>query len=144
MLDTGLAAFSAAVDKINCVLRDIANVFGWPKDSATSRYAALRAVVPTVRDRLTVDEAAQRAPRLPLLTRGIYTSAGIRAACPHKDGRANFVERVRHGCPFNITVNGQELVHGVVTASRNHLGGGQWDHVVAILPRELRSVLASQ
>jgi uncharacterized protein (DUF2267 family) len=105
--------------------------------------AALRAVLPTVRDRLTVDEAAQRAPRLPLLTRGIYTSAGIRAACPHKDGRANFVERVRHGCPFNITVNGQELVHGLVTASRNHLGGGQWDHVVAILPRELRSVLAS-
>jgi uncharacterized protein (DUF2267 family) len=57
-------------------------------------------------------------------------------------GARDFVERVRHGCPFNVTMSGQELVHGVVTASRNHLGGGQWDDVVAILPRELRSVLA--
>jgi hypothetical protein len=40
-------------------------------------------------------------------------------------------------------MSGQELVHGVVTASRNHLSGGQWDDVVAIQPRELRSVLAS-
>jgi len=38
----------------------------------------------------------------------------------------------------------EELVHGVVTASRKHLSGGQRDDAVAILPRELRSLLASQ
>jgi uncharacterized protein (DUF2267 family) len=107
-------------------------------------YAALRAVLPTVRDRLTVGEAAQRAPRLPLPTRGIYCERCNPSSVPHKIGARDFVERVRHGCPSNLTMSGQELVHGVVTASRNHLGGSQWDHVVAILPRELRSVLASQ
>jgi hypothetical protein len=61
---------------------------------------------------------------------------------PHDASARGFVERVPHGCPFNMSV--QELVYGVVTASRNHLSGGQWDDVVAILPIELRSVRASQ
>jgi len=38
----------------------------------------------------------------------------------------------------------EELVHGVVKASRKHLSGGQRNDAVAILPRELRSLLASQ
>jgi uncharacterized protein (DUF2267 family) len=59
-------------------------------------------------------------------------------------GARDFVERVWHGCPFNTIMSVQELVHGVVTASRNHRSGGEWDDVVAILPRELRSVPASQ
>ena len=54
----------------------------------------------------------------------------------------DFGERVRHEFPFNITMSVQELVHGVITALRSQLGGGEWDDVLAILPRELRSVLA--
>jgi hypothetical protein len=63
---------------------------------------------------------------------------------PRKTSERDVVERVRRGCPFSDTISVQEIVYGVVSASRHHLGGGQCDDVVAIRPSELRSVLASQ
>jgi uncharacterized protein (DUF2267 family) len=59
MVDTGFASFSATVDKTNQVLREIEEAFGWPKERRKQSYAALRAVLHALRDRLTVDEAAQ-------------------------------------------------------------------------------------
>ena len=84
MVDTGFAAFSATVDKTNRVLRDVENTFGWPKERRHQSYAARRAVRHALRDRLTVDEAAQLAAQLPLLIRGSIRALESRAACPKR------------------------------------------------------------
>jgi uncharacterized protein (DUF2267 family) len=61
MSDTGFSNFNATVDKTNRVLKEIEGSYGWPKDRQNQSYSALRAVLHALRDRLTVEEAAQLA-----------------------------------------------------------------------------------
>ncbi|MFJ5209048.1 DUF2267 domain-containing protein [Streptomyces nigra] len=46
------------VDKANRLLKDI-EAFGWPKERRKQSYAALRAVLHPLRDRLPVETAVQ-------------------------------------------------------------------------------------
>jgi uncharacterized protein (DUF2267 family) len=58
MSDLRYSNFSTTVERTNRVLKDIEHAYGWPKERRNQSYAALRAVLHTLRDRLTVDEAA--------------------------------------------------------------------------------------
>ena len=69
---TGHSTFDKTVDKTNHVLKEIEQAYGWPKERRNYSYDALRAVLHALRDRLTVDECADLAARLPLLVRGMY------------------------------------------------------------------------
>ncbi|MGZ3297329.1 MAG: DUF2267 domain-containing protein, partial [Xanthobacteraceae bacterium] len=55
--------------KTNIWLKEIDEVVGSGRRGA---YQALRAVLHCLRDRLTIDEAAQLGDQLPMLIRGIY------------------------------------------------------------------------
>jgi uncharacterized protein (DUF2267 family) len=57
---TGFSSFKTTEDKTNRVLREIEEAYGWPKERRNQSYAALRAVLHAVRDRLTVEETAWR------------------------------------------------------------------------------------
>jgi uncharacterized protein (DUF2267 family) len=142
MVDTGFAAFSATVDKTNRVLRLIEEAFGWPKERRNQSYAALRAVLHALRDRLTVDEAAHVAAQLPVLIRGIYYEGWDPSRAPQKMSADEFLQRVRQEFPFNINVSVDELVHRVIGALRRHLSGGEWHDVMSSLPRDFMAVLA--
>ena len=72
MAATGYPSIDATVDRTNRVLKDIEEAYGWPKERRNQSYNALRAVLHTLRDRVTVDESAQFAAQLPTLVRGIY------------------------------------------------------------------------
>ena len=72
MSSTGLEVFDETVHKTNIWLKEIAQVLGPDRHRA---YNALRAVLHCLRDRLTVDEAAQLGDQLPMLVRGIYYEA---------------------------------------------------------------------
>lgn len=147
MVDTGFAPLSATVDKTNRVLRDIEESFGWPKERRNQSYAALRAVLHAVRDRLTVDEAAHVAAQLPVLIRGIYYGGWDPSRAPQKMSREEFLERVRKEFPFSLDADdldagSEELVRSVVGALRRHLSAGEWSDVVSSLPKKLKPLLA--
>jgi uncharacterized protein (DUF2267 family) len=72
MSETGFNAFHMTIEKSNRVLHDIEQVYGWPKERRTQSYAALRAIMHALRDRLTVNEAVQLGAQLPILLRGVY------------------------------------------------------------------------
>ena len=72
MSNTGYRAFDATVDKTNQVLKAIEEAYQWPKERRQQSYAALRAVLHALRDRLPVQESADLAAQLPVLIRGIY------------------------------------------------------------------------
>jgi uncharacterized protein (DUF2267 family) len=72
MSDTGFAPFSTTVDKTNKILHEIEDALGWPRKRRNQSYAALCGVLHAVRDRLTVEKAAQFGAQLPMLVRGIY------------------------------------------------------------------------
>jgi len=67
MVDAGYASFATTVDKTNHILALIEGAYDWPKDRRSQSYAALRSVLHTLRDRLTVDQSAQFAAQLPMV-----------------------------------------------------------------------------
>src|SRR5512145_259188 len=74
-----------SVEKANIWLKELAAELG---DDRTAAYRALRAVLHALRDRLTVDEAAQLAAQLPLLVSGIYYDGWDPSRTPAKYAHA--------------------------------------------------------
>jgi uncharacterized protein (DUF2267 family) len=143
MVDTGFASFSATVDKTNQVLREIEDAFGWPKERRKQSYAALRAVLHALRDRLTVDEAAHLGAQLTMLIRGIYYDGWDPSRAPQKMSADEFFERVRREFPYSIHESTEELVRRVTATLRNHITAGEWHDVTSSLPKTLMSVMAA-
>lgn len=141
MADTGYAAFDATVDKTNQVLKEIEEVYGWPKDRRQQSYDAVRAVLHALRDRLPVEEAAQLAAQLPMLLRGVYYEGWVPSRVPVKMNREEFVARVRQNFPFDVEGGIEPLIHRVVDALRKYVTGGEWDDVLSSLPEELAAIL---
>jgi uncharacterized protein (DUF2267 family) len=141
MVMTGLAAFDTTVDKTNHVLRQIEQANGWSKEQRNLSYHALRGVLRALRDRLSVDEAAQLAAQLPMLIRGIYYEGWDPSVVPMKLDRDEFFERVRREFPYDVKGDMQQLTRSVLCALREHISEGEWRDVKSIVPKHLASVL---
>ena len=141
MVDTGFATFSTTVDKTNRVLKEIEQAYGWPQERRNQSYAALRAVLHTLRDRLTVEEAADLAAQLPLLIRGIYFDGWDPSRVPQKMHRDEFLQHIRQAFPYEVKGGMEQLVHTVVHSLRHHVTEGEWEDIKASVPKELAPVL---
>jgi uncharacterized protein (DUF2267 family) len=142
MVDTGFATFSSTVDKTNRVLREIEREYGWPEERRNQSYAALRAVLHALRDRLTVDETAHFAAQLPMLIRGLYYSGWEPSRVPQKMSKDEFLQRVRREFSYDVKGGMEHLVQTVVHSLRHHVTEGEWEDIKASVPRSLTSVLA--
>jgi len=141
MPDTGYSAFATTLDKTNRVLKEIEEAYGWPKVRRNQSYAALRAVLHALRDRLTVEEAAQLAAQLPMLIRGLYYEGWVPARVPVKMNREEFLGRVRQDFGFDVVGGTEQLTRTVLEALRDHVTDGEWDDIRSGMPRELAGVL---
>ena len=142
MVDTGFATFSSTVDKTNRVLREIEQEYGWPEERRNQSYAALRAVLHALRDRLTIDETAHFAAQLPMLIRGLYYSGWDPGRVPQKMSKDEFLQRIRREFGYDVEGGMEHLVQTVVHSLRRYVTEGEWEDIKASLPRNLTSVLA--
>ncbi|MGZ5375816.1 MAG: DUF2267 domain-containing protein, partial [Solirubrobacterales bacterium] len=69
-----------SAEKANVWLNELVAEFG--SDDRKLAYRVLRAYLHAVRDRLTVEEAAQLAAQLPVLIRGIYYENWVPSRTP--------------------------------------------------------------
>lgn len=137
---TGYPSFDTTVDKTNRILKEIEQAYGWPKERRNQSYAALRSVLHALRDRLTVDEAAQLAAQLPMLVRGIYYDGWDPSRLPRKTSREEFLQRVRQEFPYDVAGTTEQLVQTVLRALRRHITEGEWEEVRASMPKDLRTL----
>jgi uncharacterized protein (DUF2267 family) len=143
MVDVGFAAFSTTVDRTNRILKEIEKAYGWPKERRNQSYAALRGVLHALRDRLTVDEAAQLAAQLPTLVRGIFYEGWDPSRVPQRMSAEEFLGRVRQEFRYDLEGGVPQLIQTVMDALRRHVTEGEWDDIRAGLPAELAAVLSS-
>ncbi len=142
MGDTGFSSFNTTVEKTNLILKQIEEAYGWPKELRNQSYAALRAVLHALRDRLPVQEGAHFAAQLPILVRGIYYHAWDPSRLPVKMDRQEFLQRVAKEFPFEIEGGLERLVHTVLQALGRHITQGEWENVKASVPRDLAALLS--
>src|SRR4051794_5149204 len=141
MSDTGYAALSTSVEKTNEVLVEIEREYGWPRERRQQSYAALRTVMHALRDRMTVEEAADLAAQLPMVMRGLFFEGWRPSRVPMKMNRSEFLERVRHEFRYEVDGGLQLLVQRVLHAMRRYITDGEWADVRATLPDDFASML---
>jgi len=147
MGDKQLAAFESTVAKTNSVLKEIERSRGWTAGSRRRSYAALRAVLHALRDRLTVSEAAHLAAQLPMLVRGVFYEGWDPSRAPVKMRRAEFLDRVRRELPATDDLTDladehvERVVVAVLTALRRYITDGEWHDIRSTMPRELAAIM---
>jgi uncharacterized protein (DUF2267 family) len=135
---TGLEVFDETIHKTNAWLKEIAQALGPDRHRA---YQALRAVLHCLRDRLTVDEAAQLGDQLPMLVRGIYYEAWHPAGKPEKvRTREEFLARIAAHLPQTRPINPEHAARAVFEVLENHVSPGEIKDVIEVLPREIRAL----
>jgi uncharacterized protein (DUF2267 family) len=139
MSTTGLEVFDKTVQTTNAWLKEIMEVTGPDRHRA---YRVLSAVLHALRDRLTVDEAAQLGAQLPILVRGLYYDqwhhpAGKPERLRHKD---EFLSEVAAELDDIKPINPEQATRAVFSVLERHIAPGEIEDIKATLPTQLREL----
>jgi len=136
MSATGLEVFDQTLQKTNIWLKDIMEELGPDRQRA---YHALRAVLHSLRDRLTVEEAAHLSAQLPLLVRGIYFEGWHPAGKPNKDRSADeFLEHVRQRLQGVEPISPEAATRAVFRVLQHNVTGSEVAQVKGMMGKALQ------
>jgi uncharacterized protein (DUF2267 family) len=105
-------------------------------------WRVLRAYLQVLRDRLTIDEAAQLAAQLPHLLRGVLYESFDPGHQPEKiRNRDAFLARLADRANLSDTPQVAVAAAAATRVLRRHVSAGEIDDVLAQLPKEIRELL---
>lgn len=126
--------FASTIQKANLWLKQIMNELG--TDDRHRGYAALKAVLHTLRDRLTVEETVDLSAQLPVLIRGIYFEGWKTSGKPIKYSKQEFVGAV-DGYFVNVSgINGGDIIRAVFRVLQENIPEGEIRHIIDTMPEE--------
>jgi uncharacterized protein (DUF2267 family) len=138
MAATGLDVFDKSLQTTNVWLDEIMVDLGPDRKVA---YRALRAVLHTLRDRLTVDEAAHLGAQLPLIVRGIFFDMWHPAGKPDRVRSIDeFLQRIGAALADTRPINARDAARSVFKTLGRHVTAGELEQVKSQLPSEIRSL----
>ena len=142
MTRSDVSIIDRSVETTNIWLDELAGELG--VDDRRYAYRVLRAFLHTLRDRLTVDEAAQLAAQLPELVRGVYYEGWDPSSTParYHDVEA-FLDRVEHEAAGLGDTEASFAVAAAMRVLRRHVSEGEIDDVLGVLPAPVRTLLAT-
>jgi uncharacterized protein (DUF2267 family) len=141
MSATGLEVFDRTIHKTNIWLKDLMEILGCT--DRQEAYAALRATLHSLRDRLTIEETAQFAAQLPMLIRGFYYEGWDPTGKPVKARhRDEFLARVQRELE-RYEIDPEQVARGVFMVVANRISEGEVEDVEHLLPREIRDLWPS-
>ncbi|HEX6227859.1 MAG TPA: DUF2267 domain-containing protein [Solirubrobacterales bacterium] len=130
-----------SVEKAHLWINDMAAEMG-TEDHAEA-YRALRGYLHALRDRLPVDEVAQLAAQLPELIRGIYYEGWNPSSTPVRyRGLTDFLDRVAEEALLDGETSASYVVSAAGSVLRRHVSAGEIEDIRAVLPEDLRPILA--
>ncbi|HYE89763.1 MAG TPA: DUF2267 domain-containing protein [Terriglobales bacterium] len=136
---TGLDVFDTTLQKTNSWLNELGELLG--SDDRRYAYLALRCTLQALRDRLTVDEAAELGAQLPMLVRGIYYEGWRPTGKPLRiRTKAEFLDRVVRDLRTDDPVDPELLVSAVFEVLARRVTAGEIEDVTLMLPAELQAL----
>nr|PZN84292.1 MAG: DUF2267 domain-containing protein [Pseudomonadota bacterium] len=138
MSSTGLEVFDKTIQTTNTWLNDIAEDLGPDRQRC---YHALRAVLFALRDRLTVDEAADLSAQLPMLIRGIFYEGYRPSIMPQRiRSRDEFLAKVNEHLQNIRPIGAEEAARAVFRVLEKRIPAGELNEVKQMLPPEIRAL----
>jgi len=101
---------------------------------------ATKAVLQTLRDRLTPEEARQAMAQLPRELKALWEAGELEDRRPLKLRRLEFYELVKERAGLPTMRTAQLATDAVFAALKEQLSDGEADDIVAQLPRDLKFV----
>jgi uncharacterized protein (DUF2267 family) len=130
--------FEPTVRKSYEWIDEVAGALG--TDDRRVAYAALRAVLHALRDRLALGEAVDLSAQLPVLIRGVYFDGWRPSHKPEKWHLDDFLAVVQqHLGPAN-DVPARSVATAVFGVIAQHVSKGEIDDVYNALPKDLREL----
>jgi uncharacterized protein (DUF2267 family) len=143
MSTSGLEILDTSVQKTNIWLKDLMERL--ETADRHRAYMALKVTLHALRDRLSIEEAAQLGAQLPMIVRGLYYE-GWRPS--GKPDRASSWETFMKPVYLAVCQDGswtpEEVVSSVFDVLSRHVSGGEIDDVISQLPRDIRSLWPEQ
>src|SRR3954462_7538309 len=133
-------ALERTVQRANEWLNDMARELG--TEDHDEAWRLLRAALRVLRDRLTVDEAAQLAAQLPHLLRGVFYEGFDPGHQPERiRDRDEFLARLAELARLRSDDEAARAAAAATRVLRRHISEGEFDDVLAQLPKDIRAVL---
>jgi uncharacterized protein (DUF2267 family) len=134
---TGLDVFDTTLHKTHQWLNELMLLMDW-RDRQRA-YLATRATLHALRDRLTVEEAAQLAAQFPMLIRGFYYEGWDPAGKPLKERHVEqFLARIEQAMRGDELVDAERIARAVFTVLVTKVTEGEIEDVKHVLPAEIR------
>jgi uncharacterized protein (DUF2267 family) len=135
---TGLEVFDDTVHKTNSWLKQIGQQLNIDRRHS---YQALRAVLHSLRDRLSVQEAADLSDQLPMLVRGIFFEGWRPADVPVRiRSREEFLALIAMQFPPSQPVDAEQAANAVFQVLEDHVTAGEIRDVLQNLPQDIRTL----
>jgi uncharacterized protein (DUF2267 family) len=130
--------FAGTTEKVYLWIQDLMSELRW--NDPKRAFFALRAVLHTLRDRLTVEEAVQLSAQLPTLLRGFYFEGWVPSGKPSKEkSMVDFFDRINLQFKSAVDFNPEEITSAVFRVLSRRISPGEIEDVKANLPFEIRN-----
>lgn len=142
MSTTGLKVIDTTVQTTSIWLNELGEELGPDRQRC---YHALRAVLHTLRDRLTVDQAAHLGAQLPMLVRGIYYEGWHPANKPLKlRSLDEFLQHIGKELQNIRPMGADDAARAVFRTLNRHVSKNELDQVRQALPHAIRGLWPDQ
>jgi uncharacterized protein (DUF2267 family) len=138
--DAAREIFGETLEKTQLWLDEVRAELGC--DDLRTAYAALRATLHVLRDRVGAAEAAHLGAQLPMLVRGFYYEGWRPAAKPSRERhKQELLERIGRGFGGGIRpVDPEQAASAVFRVVARHVSAGEIDEIKRSLPAAMREL----
>lgn len=143
MSDSNVGSLNQTLQETQEWLKELAGM--QPFGNEEQAYTGLRAVLHSLRDRLTVEEAVHLSAQLPMLVRGFYFEGWRPALAPNaEETPEEFFASVRESLRnASFTLSPEEATRTVFAFLEEKIAEGQMRHVKGQLPKEIQTLWPS-